>query len=466
MKKIIITTFSIFILAIGVRSQSPFIDQTFFNDFGISSEIIEVKECFELEDNRIFIYGDLYDSLYSNSSMAMLYADGSVDTSFSGTFDVYGTLAHVYDTSIFYGRYELQRFNFKGEVVDSAWSDQLEMIPGHSNSDFRCMHTIVADTLLVGLGDVTTQLSEPLVKVSSGGVVDTTFITGLIGDVDDIKEYLDDKLILFGRFFTSEDSTSRRLALVDKNGNLDTTFQASSDIHKMYGVGVQSDGKIICGGVLNLNETKYSLFRLNTDGSLDNTFMFRQLTKTNPEYLRAIYVTPDDGCLVGGITNDVEGYCRRNIVKLDADGFIEPYFFSNTCNDTHANGFPQHSWTIIKGRGDYLWFGSDLTSLDGTPVNGLIKIKLQSIGAEEVKVADRIKVFPVPSSNQITVSGLKRSVMFDVFSIHGKIIESKSFGSGTEDVTISCSDWPAGIYCIRIIHKNQSMETKRITVVH
>lgn len=85
----------------------------------------------------------------------------------------------------------------------------------------------------------------------------------------------DGKIIIGGDFTTYNGTTRNRIARLNTDGSLDTTFNPGSGAsHSIQTMVIQSDGKIIIGGVFtSYNGTaRNCIARLNADGSLDATF--------------------------------------------------------------------------------------------------------------------------------------------------------------------------------------------------
>ena len=127
-------------------------------------------------------------------------------------------------------------------------------------------------------------------------------------------------------------------------GTIDTSFVIGSGFINdyndclVYTTRLQPDGKILVGGQFSsYNGTEaYNLIRLNSDGSVDNTFnngpYFPTYGKVN-----AIELDSDGNILVGGNSLDnFDGTPLGNIVKLNSDGVLVGTFnggFNGTIRD-------------------------------------------------------------------------------------------------------------------------------------
>lgn len=122
-----------------------------------------------------------------------------------------------------------------------------------------------------------------LIRLNSDGSLDTTFNFGGIGfdsDVYDIALQSDNKILILGNFTTYNGvSVGPYIVRLNADGSLDTTFNITDIDYPFNSISIQSDDKIILQSTDNttingtsLYPAKYSILRLNTDGSIDNTF--------------------------------------------------------------------------------------------------------------------------------------------------------------------------------------------------
>lgn len=115
-----------------------------------------------------------------------------------------------------------------------------------------------------------------LACIKNDGSLDTDFNFGGAGPDDEVYSVClqDDGKILIGGRFTEYNTVSRnRIARLNSDGTLDTTFNPGAGFDGIvFDITVQSNGKIIIGGEFaNFNGTGINnIARLKPDGSLDN----------------------------------------------------------------------------------------------------------------------------------------------------------------------------------------------------
>jgi uncharacterized delta-60 repeat protein len=171
-----------------------------------------------------------------------------------------------------------------------------------------------------------------IARLNPDGSLDTTFVTDDIinGDVLSLAIQSDGKIVVCGNFTTYNNDVNKRIVRLNANGSLDTTFKAGAgadgDIRSCV---LQSDGKIlIAGSFMNFNGAFCNrIARLNADGSLDTTF---DAVKGAGDIVESLVVQPDDKILVVGHFTSIRVTSQRYIARLNADGSLDMTFNSGT----------------------------------------------------------------------------------------------------------------------------------------
>jgi len=149
-----------------------------------------------------------------------------------------------------------------------------------------------------------------LIKISSNGNLDTTFISpildGIIGAIIHKS-----KIITYGTFGI------KKLNLL--SGDIDTTISLPT----IYTLGVQSDNKIIIGSQ-QLFSNGFYLDRINQDGSFDASFVGNFIFA-----VKKIKIDNNDKIIVGGY--------RKLVTRLNSDGSLDNSF--NVSTSSVANEY-------------------------------------------------------------------------------------------------------------------------------
>lgn len=133
--------------------------------------------------------------------------------------------------------------------------------------------------VLVG-GDFTSVNDLPrnrIARLNTNGMLDATFAPGS-GFNAEVKAFAlqdDGKIIVGGKFATFNGAGRNRIARLNLDGTLDTSFSVGSGFNNtVESLFLQADGKVVAAGPFtSFSGTPSSYFaRLNADGSLDQSF--------------------------------------------------------------------------------------------------------------------------------------------------------------------------------------------------
>lgn len=162
-----------------------------------------------------------------------------------------------------------------------------------------------------------------IVKLNSDYTIDTGFTmgTGFNSIVHDIEIQSDNKIIVAGAFTTYSGSTAQRICRLNSNGSLDNTFTSSITGGTIYDVSIYNDGKILVGGFILNNSVPNIVNRLNIDGTIDNTF--NQPT-FDLGFVFKTKILSDNKILIGGQL--YSGSTSYGILRLNSDGSIDQTF--------------------------------------------------------------------------------------------------------------------------------------------
>jgi uncharacterized delta-60 repeat protein len=172
-----------------------------------------------------------------------------------------------------------------------------------------------------------------ITRLSATGAIDPTFASG--GGVDttpvyDLALQPDGKIIAVGAFTTYNGTARSRLARLNSDGSLDPSFDPGSGADgTIYAVMVQADGHIIVGGSFtHFNGTaREYVARLNSDGSLDSTFVGPDFASTSGWWVQCLAEQPDGKILAGGEFYFTGGAnLRSGLCRLQANGSLDGTF--------------------------------------------------------------------------------------------------------------------------------------------
>lgn len=210
-----------------------------------------------------------------------------------------------------------------------------------------------------------------IVRLMQDGTIDTGFNTILGADaaIDTILIQPDGKIVLGGRFNMFNGIGYSRLIRLNSDGSIDNSFSVGTGFDKnVYALDLQSDGKIIVGGsFLNYNGvSKKRILRLYPNGTLDTTF--ESGTGFSNGDVRNILVQPDDRILIGGsFSGNYNGTHSLRLIRLSAKGTINPSFNTSLNSTLFSMGFTTDFKLLI---------GGNFNSVSGVAKHRVARLKL------------------------------------------------------------------------------------------
>jgi uncharacterized delta-60 repeat protein len=211
-----------------------------------------------------------------------------------------------------------------------------------------------------------------IIGLNADGTVYTGFTTGtgFNGDPGPIERQSDDKVIVGGRFWTYNGTTSPKIVRINTNGTIDNTFVVGSgftsggtytDLNvEVSCLAIQSDGKIIVGGTFDAyrGTSANRLVRINTDGSYDTSFS--GVTTGFNSLPVSIKIQTDGKILVGGYFTSYNGTTRNRLVRLNSDGSYDTSFSGFT------TGFNAEVLAIEFTYDNNILCGGNFTTINGS----------------------------------------------------------------------------------------------------
>ncbi len=312
--------------------------------------------------------------------VARLNTDGSLDTTFnpgSGAGSDVASLAVLSTGKVFIvgefpiyngvARQRIARLNADG-TLDTAFN------PGGGLNDYVDYVAVQTDGKPIVGGGFTSASDvgrQGLARFNTDGSLDTTFNhgNGISDFVYRVAVQPDGKVLVAGGFLSINDAKRRCLARLNADGTLDTTFNPGAGAGNLiYALALQADGKVLIGGAFTTfnGVARNYVARLNADGSVDTTF--------NPGsgasyYVYSLAVQSDGKVLVGGAFSTFNGVARKYLARLNADGSVDPAF------DPGRSGLDDSvSVVAVQGNGQLFVGGNLFIITDGVRRNGIVRL--------------------------------------------------------------------------------------------
>lgn len=271
------------------------------------------------------------------------------------------------------------------------------------------------------------------ITIQEAGALDTGFVAPfLTSSVYDAKVQTDGKVVIGGNFNTGGGSPvlSAGVTRLKATGGheIDYDLGTGVNVRPVQVVTLQQDGKALIGGSFTQvrDATRNRIARLNVDGSLDTSFN----AGTGPnDLVKVIKVQPDGKILVGGDFKTWNGSVRSCLVRLNEDGSLDTSlanfdgavdFFTDSNGNLFSSvedvalqptGAAPH-FRIIVGGSFYRPFASGgfhygivaLKAADGTRDSGFNVVYGAHVAGNELS-GDNVKALALQPDGKVIVGG-------------------------------------------------------------
>ena len=213
-----------------------------------------------------------------------------------------------------------------------------------------------------------------IVRLNTGGTIDNTFTigTGFDAIVYSIILQPDNKILVGGSFSTYSGVTRNNIIRLNTGGTIDNTFNIGTGFSggffsSVYAMRLQPDNKILVGGSFSTYSgvTCGSIIRLNTGGTIDNTFTIG--SGFDGGFVLSIVVQPDNKILVGGNFSSYSGVTHNNIIRLNSNGTVDNTFNTGT-------GFTGGVASMILQSDGKILIGGSFNSYNGVLSDYIIRL--------------------------------------------------------------------------------------------
>ena len=226
------------------------------------------------------------------------------------------------------------------------------------------------------------QAAQNIVRIDPLGTLDPNFNPGrgANGFVTSIVPLADGGIVCAGEFDTFNKQNRGRLARLDHTGALlddsvfdgNLTFDATVlSVAEQVGTGqVQLPQFVVAGQFSHVNGAVHQkLARINNDGSLDSSF--------NPSFddrTTVVVAQPDGKILVGGDFQNVNGAEHKHLVRLNYDGSVDPTFNASVTGQPFGFADPPAVYVIKLLRDGRMYLGGNFTTVNGVTHNYLARV--------------------------------------------------------------------------------------------
>jgi uncharacterized delta-60 repeat protein len=332
-------------------------------------------------DDKILVGGEFlsYNGTSLNS-LIRLNPDGTIDSTFNvGTgFDAYGAVAAFSiqsDGKIFMGgwftSYNGTNANRIIKLNSDASIDNTFVYGTGFNSDVWVIETQSDGKILIGgwFTSYNGTSRNRIIRLNLDGSIDSTFNigSGFSSSVLSLQIQPDGKILAAGFFISYNGTSSGYIVRLNTDGSIDNTFNIGTGFNGyIFNIKLDSDGKIIAGGDFTLynGTSRNRIIRLNPDGSIDNTF---SIGSGFNNYIDKILIQPDGKIIAGGDFTLYNGTSRNRIIRLNPDGSIDSTFNIGT-------GFNNWISASALQSDNNILIGGNFTSYNGVTKNRIVRL--------------------------------------------------------------------------------------------
>ena len=414
------------------NSVSGSINTNFLSGNGINGAPSQTLSIFLDSNNKLLVSDTSLINSYSSSSTVnkafiRLNADGTIDNTFNyrgdmtawrpagvkqqsdGKYIISGTNISAY-TSL-----AIERINYDGSP-DNTFVGQWDFSCNSNAVVIQSDGKIISGAGCEQLYGASTQ--KALARILSNGNLDTTFNSGGVGldsatngtRVEDIVLQPDGKILVAGEFESYNGTSRLDLLRLNTDGTLDTSFSHTlpvSTIQKSISdIELLADGKMYVT-VTNSATTTPALYRLNTDGSTDTSFVsknFAKITSTSQGVnVYSAKQASDGKVVVSGNFEKYDNQFARGLVRVLPNGDIDNTFVTSSGIGSTTVGFSQYFvyTTQTMPDGNLVAIGTFAT-YDGVTKNNIVGILAQTTSDA---TSPTITSVTSPSSNGTYVVG-------------------------------------------------------------
>ena len=390
--------------SMGLAHAVPWVPDTFAQGGGTNLEtMVMVKDA----SNRLLV-GGLFNTVEGQAGyqgVARYKTDDSLDTAFKVTTDEFvKAIAVQSDGKILIGGqfhwvtpsnsatatqiWGIARLNADG-TLDSGF---INAPAGQVKSNHNVRGIAVQADGKIVIGGYFTLIDgvarNRIARLNANGTLDTTFNVGAgaNGNIEDVKLQSDGKILISGSFTQVQGVNILGVARLNADGSLDSSFAPNGGAFPngawtgnfpVYQMALQSDGKILINGGTLQYAGKYhaGVARLNTDGTPDNSFQ-----SFINWWGSSVALQPDGKIVVGG---DFGVVGQRNpdtnaVVGTDVARLRVARFNADGTPDTDfdtSNGADAWVWAVLPNGNDSLYIGGKFNFVGGIVRHGVARLK-------------------------------------------------------------------------------------------
>ena len=415
-----------FLFSIMILSQAGSLDMSFVPETGKYTNINTIA--IQSDEKILLGADTYIGQTVPISSVGRLNSNGSIDSSFNtgNGFKNFSTFSIVEQANgkIIVGGWDnnsgvknyLSRLNPNGSL-DSSFN-----IGTGPNDIVRCV-TLQPDGKIIIAGDFTLFNGEGanyLARLNADGSRDNTFnsLWGADNKIISCIVLKSGKIIIKGLFTKYNGVVRNYIARLNTDGSLDTSFIPEITINDFVSSNIVEDnsGNILFSATYSIDGIqKRRLIRLKKDGTLDRSFSLNTITDLS---IYKIAIQTDQKILITGDLTIYNGLPIKNFARLNSDGSLDNSFNIGT-------GVNNSISTLVPVNDESIFIAGNFSSYNETPIFRIEKISAKENLSTFDTEKSNIKIYPNPVRDRLFVSESTAND-YEIFNIMGqKIISGK-----------------------------------------
>lgn len=218
-----------------------------------------------------------------------------------------------------------------------------------------------------------------IAKLKENGSLDSSFNinnTGINGFVSDAVQLKDGRIVMAGAFVSYNGKAASHIVCIKPNGEMDPTFTVAGGANREISsltYNPTNDKLVLAGSFTSYaGKPTTGVVVLNSDGSVDPTFVFGNVDGETPFYA---YKLNNGRVLVTGSFQRYNNINRRGMLILEADGTAKQEY-------NNLGTFSGRPLTLVETTSSLgnpaVLLGGFIFGIDGKSVGNIVKIELKN----------------------------------------------------------------------------------------
>ncbi|GIV26826.1 MAG: hypothetical protein KatS3mg027_0640 [Bacteroidia bacterium] len=450
-------------------------------------------------DGKIVVAGESLNGSNMDFALVRYNTDGSLDNTFGNNgiviTDINNSWNSAYSIAIQndgkilvtgdsdYG-VALMRYNTDGSLDTTFGTNGKVLTFVYGTSDVGRSVIIQNDNKILVAGD--NEENFFIIRYNPDGTLDNSFgtggkvpiLAGIVSQLNSVVLQNDGKIVVAGwNYSVPYNGNDFVLFRLNTDGTLDNTFGSNGKIVTDFrtnhddgrNVLIQNDGKIVAVGSSYYSYLTYNwdfaLARYNSNGSLDTTFGTSGksvlIISNNIDFCYSGILQSDGKILAVGTSSIGTNY-DFVLVRFNSDGTLDSTFGTNGIVFTDfSNNWDEAHAVALQSDGKIVVAGFS----DNATVRSFAVARYNNQIVNSLNSFNgkmSILIFPNPTNNVLKIYHLPKKSQIRIFDVYGKLVHEKII-SEDNNTTLQLGYLEEGIYTVQILN-NDFLFQKKIIV--